>query len=138
MTRVSIFFQNQILICLNLWLYNRFQDLINVYLLVHPSVCITWHFIEIDLGLEIMYNRCPTMIPFLILLSWLVVLLNTILAITYTRLPNDIEPKCTSLLNRTLYQSFGCRYLSNITDTQFILSFTVFCLTQPRLHVIHL
>ena len=49
------------------------------------------HHAHLNLGLEIVPNRHPTMILFLILLSWLVMLLNTILAITHARLPNGIE-----------------------------------------------
>ena len=91
MTRVSTFFQDKILMCLNPWLDNRVQDLIDVYLLAHLFVCIAWYFVEIDLRPEIMPNRCPTMIAFFVLLGRLIVLLNAVLAITHTWLSNDVE-----------------------------------------------
>lgn len=77
------FRQDKIFVCLNPWLDSRVQDLIGVYLLAHLSVCIAWYFVEIDLRLEIMPNRCQTMIAFFVLLGRLVVLLNTFLAITH-------------------------------------------------------
>ena len=88
---VSTFFQHKILMCLYPGLYNRLQDLINVDLLAHLPICITRHIVEIDLRLEIVSNRSPTIIAFLAFFGRLIMFLNTILTITHTWFSNNIE-----------------------------------------------
>ena len=83
MTWVTIFFQDEIVVCFNSGLHNWLKNLVNGDSLTHLPVSISRHLIKIYIRFETVAHRSPTMMAFVILLFWFLLLLDTIRTILF-------------------------------------------------------
>ncbi len=141
---ISIFLQYRILVNLKLWLDNWLKSFIYIYLLAYFTICIPRYLIEVNVGLEIMPNCCPTMIEFCVFFSRLMYFFNSVSTITYACLSDN--PKLVLGAIAEMYFAietyslliFRVRILFKHHCSQFKRSFAVFSLTHPPLQVMHL
>ena len=89
MITVIIFLQNKVLFCLQTRLHIRLQNIINIDLLTHLPVRIARNLVENQITLIIPSNHGPGMEALLILLFWLLLMLYTVLTVSFTRPPDD-------------------------------------------------
>lgn len=66
MTQVTIFFQDKIMVRINLRLHNQLKNLVDIDLLTYFPVGISQHLIEVYIRFEIIAYRSSTVIAFFV------------------------------------------------------------------------
>ena len=86
MSSITIFFQDKILLLQQPWLYNRLQNLVDVYLEWHFAVYVTCYTVESNIRLEVVSDCNPAMKTLLILWFQCITVLNAVYIVLFPRL----------------------------------------------------
>ena len=88
MPRISIFLQYKIVMSLKPELDNWLKNFIDIHLQTHFAVCISRYFVEVNVGVEVMPNSCPTVIALFVFFGRLLHFFYTVLTIAHAGFSN--------------------------------------------------